>query len=180
MRPALSKTRGVLAFKGVGSTLSSFARRRRSHWSNGCDGSTRKRRMESGRLIKRKEKWDQGWKVRRNKEIMRSKDTKISWRRQYVGRRASCQRFNSKRKELLAVINVNYRERKSRWKKFLSYNSTVTSHVKKTSYKKGEGQDIWRRIKTKGSYRNSTTHAWAAGNPRARGAKCWGSKSNTA
>ena len=180
MRPALSKTRGVLAFKGAGSTLSSFARRRRSHWSNGCDGSTRKRRTESGRLIKRKEKWDQRWKVRRNKEIMRSKDTKISWRRQYVGRRASCQRFNSKRKELLAVINVSYRERKSRWKKFLSYNSTVTSHVKKTSYKKGEGQDIWRRIKTKGSYRNLTIHMWAEGNSRARGTKCWGSKLTTA
>ena len=29
-------------------------------------------------------------------------------------RRASCQRFNSKRKELLAVVNVSYGERKSR------------------------------------------------------------------
>ena len=73
----------------------------------------RKRRTESGRLIGRKEERDQGWKVRRNKEIMRSKDTKSNWRRQYMGRRASCQRFNSKRKELLAVINVSYRERKS-------------------------------------------------------------------
>ena len=66
-------------------------------------------------------------------------------------------------------------------KEVLSYNSTVTSHVKKKKKKQaakkgrgggGEGQDILRRIKIKGSYKNSTTHAWATGNPRARGAKC--------
>ena len=54
------------------------------------------------------------------------------------------------------------------------------SHIKGQATKKGEDQDIRRRIKTKGSYRNSTTHTWAAGNPRARGAKCWGSKLTTA
>ena len=97
-----------------------------------------------------------------------------------MGRHASCQRFNLKRKELLAVINVSYGERKSRWRKFLFYNSTVMSHIKGQATKKGEDQDIRRRIKTKGSYRNSTTHAWATGNPRARGAKCWGSKLTTA
>ena len=56
-----------------------------------------------------------------------------------MGRRASCQRFNLKRDELLAVINVSYGERKSRWRKFLFHNSTVTSHIKRTSYKKGGG-----------------------------------------
>ena len=64
-----------------------------------------------------KEKRDQEWKIQRNKGIMRSaynKDTKSSWRKQYVGRHASCQRFNLKREELLAVINVSYGERKSR------------------------------------------------------------------
>ena len=54
-------------------------------------------------------------------------------------RRANCQRFNLKRKELLAVINVSYGERKSRWRKFSFYNSTVTSHIKRTSYKKKGG-----------------------------------------
>ena len=53
-----------------------------------------------------------------------------------MGRRASCQRFNLKRDELLAVINVSYGEHKSRWRKFLFHNSTVTSHIKRTSYKK--------------------------------------------
>ena len=58
-------------------------------------------------------------------------------------RRASCQRFNLKRQELFTVINVSYGERKSRWRKFSFYNSTVTSHIKRTSYKKkgGGGQD---------------------------------------
>ena len=145
----------------------------------------KKKRTESGRLIERKEEKNQEWKIQRNKGIMWSaynKDTKSSWRRQYVGRRASCQRFNLKREELLAVINVSYRERKSRWRKFLFNNSTVTSHTKRISYqkKKKEDQDTRRRIKTEGSYRNSTTHAWAAGNPRAREAKCWGSKLTTA
>ena len=120
-----------------------------------------------------------------------NKDTKSSWRRQYVGRRASCQRFNLKRDELLAVINVSYGEHKSRWRKFLFHNSTVTSHIKRTSYKKKrmgaryrrpkiKDQDTRRMIKIGGSYRNSTTHVWVAGNPRVRGAKCWGSKLITA
>ena len=138
MRLALSRTRGVLTFEGAGSTLSSFARRRGSYWSNGCDGSTRKRRMESGRLIERKEKRDLEWKVQRNKEIMRSKDTKSSWRRQYVGRCASCQRFNSKRKELLAVINVSYGERKSRWKKFFILQLNCHIPCKKDKLQKRE------------------------------------------
>ena len=111
---------------------------------------------------------------------MWSKYTKSSWRRQYVGRHASCQRFNLKGEELLAIINVSYGERKSRWRKFLFYNSIVMSHIKGQATKKGEDQDIRRRIKTEGSYRNSTTHAWATGNPRARTAKCWGSKLTTA
>ena len=82
-----------------------------------------------------------------------------------MGRRASCQRFNLKREELLAVINVSYGERKSGWRKFLFHNSTITSHIKRTSYKKKK------MIKTGGSYRNSTTHMWVAGIPRAQGAK---------
>ena len=92
-------------------------------------------------------------------------------------RRASCQRFNLKREELLAVINVSYEERKSRRRKFSFHNSTATSHIKRRSYKQKEkeglgyrrpkikDQDTRKRIKTRGSYRNSTTHAWAAGNP---------------
>ena len=100
-------------------------------------------------------------------------------------RHASCQRFNLKREELLAIINVSYGERKSRWRKFSFHNSTTTSHIKRRSYKqKKKGgvpgyrrpkikyQDIRRRIKTRESYRNSTTHAWATDNPRAQGAKC--------
>ena len=52
-------------------------------------------------------------------------------------------RFNLKREELLIVINISYRERKSRWKKFSFHNSTVMSHIKRTRYKNGgEGQDI--------------------------------------
>ena len=100
-------------------------------------------------------------------------------------RRASCQRFNLKREELLVVINVSYRECKSRWRKFSFHNSTATSHIKRRSYKKkkrggGAGyrrpkirdQGTRRRIKIVESYRNSTTHAWAASNPRAWRAKC--------
>ena len=66
---------------------------------------------------------------------------------------------------------------------FLFHNLTVTSHIKRTSYKKKrmgaryrrpkiKDQDTRRMIKIGGSYRNSTTHVWVAGNPRARGAKC--------
>ena len=92
-------------------------------------------------------------------------------------RRASCQRFNLKRQELFTVINVSYGERKSRWRKFSFHNSTAMSHIKRRSYKQKEkeglgyrrpkikDQDTRKRIKTRGSYRNSTTHAWAAGNP---------------
>ena len=92
-------------------------------------------------------------------------------------RRAGCQRFNLKREELLAVINVSYEERKSRRRKFSFHNSTATSHIKRRSYKQKKGggpgyrrpkikyQDTRRRIKTGGSYRNSSTHAWVVGNP---------------
>ena len=62
-----------------------------------------------------------------------------------MGRRASCQRFNLKREELLTVINVSYEKRKSRWRKFSFHNSTATSHIKMRSYKQkkgGGGQDI--------------------------------------
>ena len=51
-------------------------------------------------------------------------------------RRTSCQRFNLKREELLVVINISYGERKSRWRKFSFHNLTVTSYIKRTSYKK--------------------------------------------
>ena len=54
-------------------------------------------------------------------------------------RRAGCQRFNLKREELLAVINVSYGERKSRWRKFSFHNSTTMSHIKRRSYKKKKG-----------------------------------------
>ena len=59
-------------------------------------------------------------------------------------RRTNCQRFNLKREELLVVINISYGERKSRWRKFSFHNSTVTSYIKRTSYKKiggGGGKD---------------------------------------
>ena len=54
-------------------------------------------------------------------------------------RRAGCQRFNLKREELLAVINVSYEERKSRRRKFSFHNSTATSHIKRRSYKQKRG-----------------------------------------
>ena len=50
-------------------------------------------------------------------------------------RRTSCQKFNLKREELLAVINVSYGERKSRWRKVSFHNSATTSHIKRRSYK---------------------------------------------
>ena len=55
-------------------------------------------------------------------------------------RRASCQRFNLKREELLAIINISYGERKSRWRKFSFHNSIATSHIKRRSYKQKKGE----------------------------------------
>ena len=54
-------------------------------------------------------------------------------------RRTNCQRFNLKREELLAVINVSYGEHKSRWRKFSFHNSIATSHIKRRSYKQKKG-----------------------------------------
>ena len=152
MRLTLCRTRGALTFKRAGSTLSSFSRRWGSHWSNGYVGSMRNwenKKKEKNREWQtdwKKEERNQEWKIQRNKGIMWSaynKDTKSSWRRQYVERQVSCQRFNLKREELLAVINVSYGERKSRWRKFSFHNSIATSHIKRRSYKpkKRGGQD---------------------------------------
>ena len=63
-------------------------------------------------------------------------------------RRAGCQRFNLKREELLAVINVSYEERKSRRRKFSFHNSTATSHIKRRSYKQKRGGGGARKPKT--------------------------------